>query len=341
MAGSRRRRRNMKRNPRTALPFSLLLAIILAGTVLSGLSRAQTDTYPMKPVRLIVPFPPGGSVDLNARLLSVKFSEVLGQQVVVDNRSGASGMIGSEAVARAAPDGYTLMVQSNPFVTSTILYSKPLYDPLNDFAPISLLSTVPTAVSVHPSVPVRSVRELLAFARARPGQLNYASSGIGSNSHVTGELFNLLGKTNIVAIQFKGWGPALQAAVSGEAPIAFSNVSETARMVEAKRLRALGVSSLKRSPILPDVPTIHEAGLPGFEFQAWHGLLAPKGTPPRLVALLNEKLRSAMSAPDQVKRFNDRGLEIVTNTPEEFVSYLKEEQKKWAKVIRERNMKAE
>jgi tripartite-type tricarboxylate transporter receptor subunit TctC len=331
----------MTQNPRTFLQLILLLAATLGAAVVSGPSRAQTDTYPNKPVRLVVPFPPGGSVDLNARLLSIKFSELLGQQVVVDNRGGASGMIGSEMVVRAAPDGYTLLLQSNPFVTSTILYSKPLYDPLNDFAPISLLSTVPTAVSVHPSVPVRSVRELLAFAKSRPAQLNYASSGIGSNSHVTGELFNLLGKTNIIAIQFKGGGPALQAAVSGEAPIAFSNVSETARMVEARRLRALGVSSLRRSPILPDVPPIAEAGLPGFEFHAWHGLLAPKGTPPKLVAFLNEKLRSAMSSPDQVKRFQDRGLDVVTNTPEEFAIYLREEQKKWARVIRERNMKAE
>lgn len=329
----------MERYPRTALQLSLLLAVLVAAA--SGPGRAQTDTYPVKPVRLVVPFPPGGSVDLNARLLSVKFPEVLGQQIVVENRSGASGMIGSEAVARAAPDGYTLLLHSNAFLTSTILYSRPLYDPMSDFAPISLLSIVPTAVAVHPSLPVRSVRELLAFARARPGQLNYASSGIGSNSHVTGELFNLLGKTSIVAIQFKGGGPALQAAISGEAPISFSNVSETARMVEAKRLRALGVSSLKRSPILPDVPTIAEAGLPGFEFHAWHGLLAPKGTPPKVVALLNEKLRSAMSSPDQMKRFQDRGLDVVTNSPDEFAAYLKEEQKKWARVIRERNMKAE
>ena len=331
----------MKQNPHTLLQLSLLLATFVAGSAAPGLVCAQADNYPVKPIRLVVPFPPGGSVDLNARLLAVKFSEVLGQQIVVDNRGGASGMIGSEAVVRSPPDGYTLLLQSNPFVTSTILYAKPLYDPLNDFAPISLLSIVPTAVSVHPSIPVKSVRELLAFARARPGQLNYASSGIGSNSHVTGELFNLLGKTNIVAIQFKGGGPALQAAVSGEAPISFSNVSETARMVEAKRLRALGVSSLKRSPVLPDVPPIAEAGLPGFEFHAWHGLLAPKGTPPKLVALLNEKLRSAMSSPEQVKRFQERGLDVVTNSPEEFTAYLKDEVKKWGKLIRERNMKAE
>ncbi len=306
-----------------------------------GFARAQTDAYPNKPIRLIVPFPPGGSVDLNARLLSAKHSELLGQQLVVDNRSGASGMIGSEAVARAAPDGYTLLLQTVTFVTSTILYSRVPYDPVSDFAPISLLSNVPTAVAVHPSLPVRSVRELLALAKARPGELNYASSGIGSNSNITGELFNLLGKTNIVAVQFKGGGPALLAAVSGECPISFSNISETARMVEAKRLRALGVSSLKRAPILPNVPTIAEAGLPGFEFQAWHGLLAPKGTPPKLVAFLNEKLRSAMSSPDQVKRFQERGMDVITNSPEEFAAYLKSEVAKWGRVVRERNMKAE
>ena len=331
----------MKRNPRTPLHSGVLIAIILAPTVVSGPSRAQTDTYPTKPVRLIVPFPPGGSTDLNARLLSPKFSEVLGQQVVVDNRSGASGIIGTELVARSAPDGYTLMMTSLTFVTSPVLYSRVPYDPVSDFAPISLTSTLPSAVAVHPSVPVRSVRELLALSRARPGALNYAASGIGSNSHITGELFNWLGKTNIVAVQFKGGGPALLAAVSGEIPVSFSSVSETARMVEAKRLRALGVSSLKRSPVMPDVPTIAEAGLPGFEFQGWLGVLAPKATPPRLVGLLNEKIRSAMSSPDQVKRFQDRGIDVVTNSPEEFAAYLKEELKKWGRVIRERKMKAE
>lgn len=329
----------MKRNLHTALKSSLLAALV-TGVVMPGLARSQTEGYPNRPVRLVVPFPPGGSVDLNARLLSGKLSELLGQQIVVDNRSGASGMIGSEAVVRSAPDGYTLLLTSIPFVTSAILYSKPLYDPLNDFVPISLLTNVPTSVAVHPSMPVRSVKELLALARSRPGALNYASSGIGSNSNITGELFNLMAKVNIVAIQFKGGGPALLAAVSGEAPISFSNVSETARMVEAKRLVALGVSSPKRSPILPDVPTIAEAGLPGFEFQAWHGVLAPRGTPPKLVALLNEKVRSAMAAPDLMKRFQERGMEVITNSPEEYADYLKSEVAKWGKVIRERNMKA-
>src|SRR5262249_20572815 len=282
-----------------------LLSFWLVSAFAPGLAVAQTDTYPNRPVRLVVPFPPGGSVDLNARLLSGRFGELLGQQIVVDNRGGASGMIGSEAVARAAPDGYTLLLQSVPFITSTVLYSRAPYDPLGDFAPISLMTNVPTTVAVHPSLPVKSVRELVALAKSKPGALNYASSGIGSNSHITGELFNLLAKTNIVAVQFKGGGPALMAAVSGECPLAVPNVSGPARMVDAGRLRALGVSSRKRSPVLPDVPPIAEV-LPGFEFFAWHGLLAPKGTPPKLVAFLNEKLRSAMTAPDQVKRFEER-----------------------------------
>src|SRR5262245_23484364 len=200
------------------LRAALLLAALIAGVIAPVVGRTQADAYPNRPVRLVVPFPPGGSVDLNARLLSGKLAELIGQQIVVDNRAGASGMIGSEAVARSAPDGYTLLLTTVTFVTSTVLYSRPLYDPLGDFVPISLLSNVPTSVAVHPSLPVRSVKELLALARSKPGALNYASSGIGSNSNITGELFNLMGKVNIVAVQFKGGGPALLAAVSGECP---------------------------------------------------------------------------------------------------------------------------
>ncbi len=320
---------------------ALLFAVALAGSAFSGLACAQTDNYPTRPVRVILPFPPGGSLDFNARAIQDKFSERLGQQLIIDNRSGASGAIGTGIAARSGPDGYTLLLHTIPFVTSPILYRSAGYDPIADFAPISLLSTVPMAVSVHPSLPVRSVKELLALAKSRPGELNYGSAGIGTNSHITGELFNLMGKTGIVPIHFKGGGPALAAVVSGEVQVAFSNVSQSVIMIAAGRLRPLAVSSLKRSTALPDTPTVAEAGLPGFEFVTWHGLLAPKGTPPAIIAFLNEKLRATVSDPALVQRFEKGGLDPVTSSPQEYAAYLQSEQDKWRRVIRERNIKAE
>ncbi|MGH8634462.1 MAG: tripartite tricarboxylate transporter substrate-binding protein, partial [Burkholderiales bacterium] len=243
--------------------------------------------------------------------------------------------------AHSAPDGYTLLLHTVPFVTSPILYTSAGYDPVKDFAPISLLSKVPMAISVHPSVPVRSVKELLALAKSRPGELNYASAGIGTNSHITGELFNLLGKTAIVPIHYKGGGPALAAVVTGEVHVSFSNVSQTARMVEANRLRPIAVSSLTPSSALPGIPPVAESGLPGFEFVAWHGILAPKGTPPAIVGLLNQKLRATVSDPGILQRFEKGGLEPVTSSPDETAAYLRSEQEKWKRVIRERHIKAE
>ena len=326
---------------RVSLRSNIIFAVALAGLMAPGMGLGQTESYPIRPVRLVVPFPPGGSLDFNARLIAPKMSELMGQQLIVDNRSGASGTIATSATGRAAPDGYTLLLHTVPFVTAPILYSRAGYDPLNDFVPISLLSHVPMAISVHPSLPVRSVKELLALAKARPGELNYGSAGIGTNSHITGELFNLLGKAGIVPIHFKGGGPALAAAVSGEVQVAFSNVPQTTVMVAAKRLRPIAVSSLKPSPALPGVPPAAEAGLPGFEFVGWHGLLAPKGTPPAIIALLNEKLRATVSTPEMQQRFEKGGLDVVTNSPREFADYLRSEQEKWQRVIRERNIKAE
>ena len=302
---------------------------------------AQTENYPAKPVRWVVPFPPGGSVDLIARLASPKLSEGLGQQVVIDNRSGASGNIGTELVARAAPDGHTLLTHTVPFVANTFLYSRVPYDVQNDFAPISLLASTPSVLTVHPSVPAHSVRELLQLAKSRPGALNYASAGVGTNPHIAGELFNYLGQVNIVAVQFKGGAPALVATISGEVGITFTSVLETAPHVNSKKLRALGVSSVKRSAALPDVPTIAEGGLPGYEFIAWHGMLAPRGTPKAIIALLNEKLKKAMGSPDQARLFEERGLDIIASSPEEFSAHLKNELEKWGKVIKERRMHAD
>ncbi len=245
----------------------ILLAVGCGFTVAAaGFAGAQTENYPAKPVRLIAPFPPGGSVDTVARLIGARLAEGLGQQVIIDNRSGASGNIGTELAARAAPDGYTLLINTLPFVTNGFLYSRVPYDVVNDFAPIALLSSSPSMLAVHPSVPAHSVRELLQLAKSRPGTLNYGAAGVGTNPHIAGELFNLLGKVNIVVVQFKGGGPALIATIGGEIGVSISGVGETAPYVEAKRLRALGVTGLKRFAAMPDVPTIAEAGVPGYEY---------------------------------------------------------------------------
>jgi len=319
-------------------PFTFSLCVAAAAMLPASDARAQD--YPAKPVRIISPFPAGGSVDLIGRMVAAKLTEVVGQQVVVENRSGASGNIGTEVAMRAAPDGYTLLVHTIPFVANAFLYSKLPYDPLNDFAPVMLVSSSPSLLAVHPSMPVRSVKELIALARARPGQLNYGTAGPATNPHIVGELLNLMGKTQIVAVHFKGGGPAIIAAISGEVGIAFTNFSETSAFVKSGRLRALGVSSPKRVPAAPDIPAIAET-LPGFEFTTWQGILAPKNTPQSVVRTLNDRLRKAMAAPDQVKRFEDRGLDVIASTPEAFAAHLQAEYKKWGQVIRERGMKAD
>jgi len=260
---------------------------------------------------------------------------------VVENRSGASGNIGTEIAARAAPDGYTLVLNTTPLVANVFLYKKLPYDPINDFAPVMLVSSSQSMLAVHPSMPVKSVKELLALARSKPGQLNYGSAGPATNPHISGELFNYLGKVNITVVHYKGGGPALIAAMSGEVGIVFANFAETLGHVKAGKLRALGVTSSKRAPTLPDVPTIAEAGLPGYEFTTWHGILAPKATPRPIVALLNDRLKKSLAAPDQAKRFQDHGLEIIASTPEEFTAFIAAEYSRWGKVIRERGMRAE
>jgi len=311
-----------------------------AAFVAAGATWGQ-DGFPSKPIRMISPFPAGGSVDLVARMIAAKLPEFIGQQVVVENRSGASGNIGTEAVARAAPDGYTLLVNTIPFVANAFLYSKLPYDPLTDFVPLMQISASPSLLAVHPSVPARSVKELLALARSRPGELNYGSAGPATNPHIAGELFNMLGKVNIQAVHFKGGGPAIIAAISGEVGILFTNFAETSEFAKAGRLRALGVSGAKRMQTMPEVPTIAEAGLPGYEFTTWHGMWAPKNTPRTIVALLNDRIRKTLTAPDQQKRFQARGLDVIASSPEEFAAHVLSEHRKWGRVIKERGMKAE
>ena len=302
---------------------------------------AAAQEYPARLVRLVVPFPPGGSVDVVARALTPKLSERLGQQVVIENRSGASGIIGTEVAAHAKADGYTLLINTIPFVTNAYLYGKVPYDSFADFLPVTWLCSSPATLVVNPSVPARSVRELLQLAKSKPGALNYSAAGAGTNPHFAGELFNMLGNVDIVAVQYKGGGPSLLAALGGEVGITFPNISEAIPYAKAGRLFVLGVTGTKRSAALPNVPTIAEAGLPGYEFATWHGVLAPKGTPATIVSLLNAKLKETLTAPEQARLFEQMGFEIVASSPEEFAAHLKRESEKWGKVIRERHIRVE
>ena len=318
-----------------------IVRLVLALLALCTALPATAQNYPAKTVRLVSPFPPGGSVDVVGRIIAAKLTENLGQQFIVDNRSGASGNIGMELVARSAPDGYTLVINTLPLVSNQFLMSRVPYDPVRDFVPISLVTSSPSLVTVHPSLPVRSVKQLIALARARPGELNYSAAGVGTNPHIAGELFNLLAGVNMVAVQFKGGGPADMAVIGGEVEITFGNISQQVGYINSGRLRALAVTSLKRSSALPDLPTVAEAGVPGYEFVTWHGILAPKGTPRPIVDLLNQHLKKVLTAPGEAKLWQERGLDVIASSPEEFAAHIEKEQKKWGKVIKERGIKAE
>ena len=302
---------------------------------------ALAQSYPSKAIRLVSPFPPGGSVDVVGRLLAAKLSESLGQQMVVDNRSGASGVIGTEVVMNAPPDGYTLLINTIPFVSNQFLMPRAPYDPLRDFVSISLVASSPSLVTVHPSLPVRSIQELIALVKAKPGQLFYSAAGVGTNPHIAGELFNLLAGVNLVAVQFKGGGPADMAVIAGDVGVTFGNISQEIGYVKGGRMRALAVTSAKRNPAMPELPTVAEAGVPGYEFDTWFVVAAPKGTPRPIVDTLNSHIRKVLTAPDQVKSYEERGLTVIASTPEEAATYLESERKKWGRVIKERGIKAE
>jgi tripartite-type tricarboxylate transporter receptor subunit TctC len=308
-------------------------------------STAALAQYPSKPIRLVSPFPPGGSVDVVGRLVSAKLSESLGQQMVVENRSGASGVIGTEVVMNSPPDGYTLLINTIPFVSNQFLMPRAPYDPLRDFVSISLVASAPSFVTVHPSLPVRSIRELIAYAKTKPGQLYYSAAGIGTNPHIAGELFNLLAGTNIIAVQFKGGGPADTALIAGDVGVTFGNVSQQIGHVKSGRMRALAVTSAKRNSAMPDLPTVAEAApegpLRGYEFDTWFVVAAPRGTPRPIVDTLNSHIRKAITTPEQVKFYEERGLTVIASTPEAAAAYLESEQKKWGRVIKERGIKAE
>ena len=299
----------------------------------SSAARAQ-QAYPAKPIRLILPFPPGGSTDIVARLIGQKLTESWGQPVLIENRPGAGGNIAAETAARAAPDGYTLFQVNVANAIGATLCPKLSYDLLTSFAPVIQLATTPYVLLAHPTVPAKNTAELIALAKARPGQLNYASAGGGSATHLSGELLKSMAGVNIVHVPYKGTGPAVTALLSGEVDLYFATVPAALPLVEAKKLRALGVTSARRSPLMRDVPAIAEAGLKGYETSTWHGILAPAATPADIVVKLNAEIARTLAQPAVRERLVGQGLDPVGGTPEQFGAYLKTEISKWAVVVK-------
>ena len=312
---------------------------VLSGTAAQG---AEAQTYPSKPVRFIVPFAPGGPTDIFARAVSAKLAEALGQPVVVDNRGGAGGNIGTEMVAKAAADGYTLLMGTvGTHAINPSLYPRVGFDPIRDFAPITLVADTPSLLAVHPSVPANSVRELLAIAKAKPGQLSYASAGNGTSNHLAGVLLCMMAGIEMVHIPYKGSGPALIDVLAGQVPVMFNNPASIMPHLKAGKLRALALSSATRSRLLPALPTLAESGVPGFEVRSWHGAFAPAGTSRDIVTRLHGEIVKALSQPDVKERFEAQGVELVGNRPEEFAAFLQKEQVKWSKVVKASGMRAD
>ena len=312
---------------------------VLSGTAAQG---AEAQTYPSKPVRFIVPFAPGGPTDIFARAVSAKLAEALGQPVVVDNRGGAGGNIGTEMVAKAAADGYTLLMGTvGTHAINPSLYPRVGFDPIRDFAPITLVADTPSLLAVHPSVPANTVRELVAIAKAKPGQLSYASAGNGTSNHLAGVLLCMMAGIEMVHIPYKGSGPALIDVLAGQVPVMFNNPASIMPHLKAGKLRALALSSATRSRLLPALPTLAESGVPGFEVRSWHGAFAPAGTSRDIVTRLHGEIVKALSQPDVKERFEAQGVELVGNRPEEFAAFLQKEQVKWSKVVKASGMRAD
>jgi len=301
---------------------------------------AAAQDYPAKPIRLIVPFGAGGTTDILARVVGDRLTERWGQQVLIDNRPGAGGNIAAELAARAAPDGYTIFLGSMGTQSmNASIYSKLPFDPLNDFAPISLVSNSANLLLIHPSIPAASVKELIQLAKAKPDRFSYSTSGAGSFNHMSAELFNLMAGTKMVHIPYKSGAQTVTAVVSGEADLVFQTIPAALPLVEAHRLKALAVCTLQRHPLFPKLPTANESGLPGFNISSWYGILAPAATPKAIVAALNEALAQIVKSPAASKRLLELGVDPVANTPEQFATLIRADSVKWAKVAKAANIK--
>jgi tripartite-type tricarboxylate transporter receptor subunit TctC len=317
---------------------SLLLAAGLFAA-LAGPAFAQAD-YPNRPVRLIIPFPPGGSNDVVGRVIAQHLGESLGKQVIVDNRAGAGGVIGTEVASKAAPDGYTLLGISLAHAVNPWLYKLP-YDPIKAFAPIGIMGKGPVVLSVNPSLPVQSVKELVALAKSKPGDLQYASAGVGSFQHLSAELFKLTAGVDILHIPFKGGGPAMTDVMGGHTKVLFSSLVQTTPHIKSGKLRALAVGGTERSPVLPDLPTVAEAGVPGYASENWWGIVAPAGTPAPIIEKLYQALTQAQDNPEAKKYFDAEGAAIVKMSTAAFGQFMVSEMDKWQRVVKEGNIKAE
>jgi len=319
-----------------------VLALATGVTLSPWPAEAQTaDVWPTKPLRFILPFPPGGGTDILGRLIAERLTANLGQPVVTENRGGAGGNVGAEAAAKSPPDGYTIVLVAPSLAISTSLYSKLNYDPVKDFAPVSLVATVPNVMITNPSVPAGTLKEFIALAKSKPGEMNFGSGGSGTSNHLAGELFNIVAGVKLVHVPYKGVNLAMQDVLSGRVQLVFIGIPAAAPHIKAGKLRALALASAQRSAVLPDVPTADEAGLPKFEVTTWYGILAPAGTPGRIVVRLNAELVKIMHSPELKDRLDALATDPATSTPEEFAALIQREIAKWRDVVREAGMKAD
>jgi len=318
--------------PAAAAALHAAMLLCLAAATTASIAQA----YPSKPIRFVVPFAPGGTTDILARLIAQRLAEPLGQAVVIDNRPGANGALGSEIVAKAAPDGHTIIMgYLGSLAINPNLHARLSYDPVRDFAPITLAASTTQAIVAHPSLPARTVRELIVLARTRPGAISYASAGIGAPSHLAGELLKSMAGIDLVHVPYKGSGAALSDLLGGHVAMSFGGLAAASPQVKARRLRVLAVANARRSPAMPDVPTVAESGLPGYEVPSWFGVLAPASTPREIVQRLHGEIVRILDAREVRDRLAADGAEVVANTPEAFASYIRAEIEKWGKVIRQ------
>jgi len=317
-------------------------ALAVAATLAAAASEASAQAYPNRPVRILVPFPAGAGVDIVARMLGLPLTDLWGQATVVDNRPGAGGTIACELAAKAAPDGYTLLLGNiSTFAMAPSLYKKVNYDPVQSFAPITLVNTSANVLVAHPSVPAATTQALIALAKAKPGQINYASAGSGTSPHLAAELFKSMAGVALVHVPYKGSPQALTDLLGGQTQIMFASLVSALPHIRQARLRALGVTSLKRAAALPDLPAISEAGLRGYDVSVWMGIVAPAGTPPAIIAQLNRQIAALLQSPDIRERLAVQGLEAASNSPAEFRTYIASEVRKWAVVIKQAGVVAD